>query len=373
MSDSLWVPMVLLPNIELETSIECTPAAFLPPFDPRIVEIKERYQKFNDFLSRFSDQFGGEKNPTILAISPNTPQTFTTLDAIASLRDMLTASVIPFNRAMMIKYPNVPRTIFSRNFDFYPWMISKDYKYIINITPAIMHLHDVKDFRGQPASEIPINKLSHSEVDKVLFASLHTHWRYHFGSSRQQWRNRALMRSLNMAHHASQLPALNDTRYLDYGRIIALWVSAFEILVHPGGTDRANKFKVWALLNKVQWASKALSARRYKCRKNPTKFTRETQACWLYDQLYAARNDFLHGNPVTSRRMILAGSKRNMEDFAAPLYRLALTSFLNLRLDRELPDMQDSEAYAKAIADSFDFYRYQRAAEGAVLKSRTKD
>lgn len=57
------------------------------------------------------------------------------------------------------------------------------------------------------------------------------------------WDDVALTRSLNMAYHASLLPAGTDTTFYDVGRIVSLWVSAFEILVHPGGNGQASQAK----------------------------------------------------------------------------------------------------------------------------------
>jgi hypothetical protein len=176
-----------------------------------------------------------------------------------------------------------------------------------------------------------------------------------------------------MAHQASQLPASLDTTLLDWGRLVALWVSAFEILVHPspnsGGT--ANKWEVYKLLEKMPWQMKENRKRSLKCRAMKKGiFDRRALPSWLYQKLNDARNDFLHGNPISKRRLLLPDAKRSLENFAAPLYRLALTSFLDLRWKGEIPSMGDVNAFASAIAERSTFDRYQREIEVAVAMSR---
>jgi hypothetical protein len=39
----------------------------------------------------------------------------------------------------------------------------------------------------------------------------------------------------------------------DWGRVVSLWVSAFEILVHPGGNGRADEAKVLNMLSQIKW------------------------------------------------------------------------------------------------------------------------
>jgi hypothetical protein len=53
-----------------------------------------------------------------------------------------------------------------------------------------------------------------------------------------------------MAVAASKMPATVDVRLFDLGRIVSLWISAFEILAHPGmGTS--GLFRVYDLLDRA--------------------------------------------------------------------------------------------------------------------------
>lgn len=91
------------------------------------------------------------------------------------------------------------------------------------------------------------------------------------------------MRSLDMAYHASLLPTLSDTSFYDVGRLISLWVSAFEILVHPGGNGVAKRDRVLALLERTSWQRAACAATTYETG-GKTNVGR-TLAPWLYQAL----------------------------------------------------------------------------------------
>jgi hypothetical protein len=88
--------------------------------------------------------------------------------------------------------------------------------------------------------------------------------------------------------------------FYDTGRSLALWVSAYEILVIQGRTPQQKQLATWV------------------CRK-----------------VYDLRNDFLHGNDVVGTALLLNG--KPVIDFAAILYRLMLTGFLDLHFNVPTP------------------------------------
>jgi hypothetical protein len=62
-----------------------------------------------------------------------------------------------------------------------------------------------------------------------------------------------------MANEAGRIPALAAGAFYDAGRSLALWVSAYEILAHPGGSGQSNFGKVSALLESVKWLDPKLA------------------------------------------------------------------------------------------------------------------
>jgi hypothetical protein len=250
-------------------------------------------------------------------------------------------------------------------------MIDRNFEHMIAWTPAIGGLHDVRKFSGQSSPEIFPMTLSKISIDQPLLQELIQRWRRRYTDRKPAWNDVALFRSLNMAHQASLLPAGSDTTLYDIGRSIVLWVSAFEILVHPGTHGQADFGKVFDLIERVPWALRLSGFRRFitgtkECR------SRRTRASWIYWHLYKARNDFVHGNPISRRSLVLKDSKRNLFEHAGPVYRLALTAFLGLAFTRPIPPVQNAAEFGEYIVERANFRSYQRAIEEALLTARAK-
>ncbi|AHK02715.1 MULTISPECIES: hypothetical protein [Rhizobium/Agrobacterium group] len=94
---------------------------------------------------------------------------------------------------------------------------------------------------------------------------------------------------------------------------------------------------------------------------------KRTLASWLYQVLYECRNDFLHGNPVDRSNLVLSTPQRTIFEYAAPLYRIALTAFLPPTDAEPMPSADDPNAFAAYIADHMDLMGPQRNAEEALL------
>jgi hypothetical protein len=205
--------------------------------------------------------------------------------------------------------------------------------------------------------------LGPGSIDEPLLAELLTRWQRRYESAEPARLEIALFRSLNMAYHASLLPAASDTTFYDVGRLVSLWVSAFEILVHPGGNGQANRDKVFDLIERVPWQMRACAEKSHDT--GGKKKIKRTLGSWIYQALYDRRNNFLHGNPVMRDDLLLSLSGRSLFEYAAPLYRLALTAFLPLKFDREISCELDVEAIGAYIAHHSNFLHPQRNIEEA--------
>lgn len=303
-----------------------------------------------------------------MVVRDGAPKSAFSSEAWASFRDLIAISVVPYNRSKEILHRRGHRIAFSNVFWLYPWVISKDYKYLIANTPALLGLHVADEFRGQSSPEIPQMRLGNHDIDAPLLKELIARWHLRYATSRPTWPERALFRSLNMAYQASQTPAVTNTTIYDVGRSLALWVSAFEILAHPG-MGRSNTDAVFRLLENVEWECRASRSRRFVVRSQAHGAgPRGPISHWLYRQMYAIRNDFLHGNPVTKHRLTIRQSKRNLFEVAAPLYRLALTGFLPLHAPRLLP--RDDPRFGESIDARLRFASYQRTLENSLEAMR---
>jgi hypothetical protein len=165
-----------------------------------------------------------------------------------------------------------------------------------------------------------------------------------------------------MANEAGRIPALAASVFYDTGRSLALWVSAYEILAHPGGTGQSNFGTVSGLLESVKWQDQKLAAAAHTI---PGRAPQQKQlATWVCRKVYDLRNDFLHGNDVEGKALLLNG--KPVIDFAACLYRLALTSFLDLHFNVAMPLADQTEALGKFVSERRKFTKFQSAYESAI-------
>jgi hypothetical protein len=245
-------------------------------------------------------------------------------------------------------------------------MIDRHFEDVVASTPAMLGIHDLDKLHAQSSPGMSRPHLHPSQLDNVLLDALLVRWRRRYSADVPAWSDIALFRSLNMAYQASLMPAGADVTFYDVGRLIALWVSALEILIHPGGNGKADREKVLGLIEKTAWERPGSAAVTHSTG-NPTKPVQRTLASWLCARLYECRNDFLHGNPVGRDQLLIPGSERRIFDYAAPLYRIALTSFLPLRLDQPAPPLSEARAFGAHIAANMSYSDPQRTIEDALL------
>ena len=296
--------MAVLANVELSESMEAHPAAFVPASDSRVQEINAAHPIHANFLERFTDAFGRKCYPTVLLVRSSVPERFRSADAMASIRDILSTSVIPRARARHIWQKGNCGVFYSRSFEFYPWMIDRKYVNLVSGTPELVALDDIDEFAGQSSAGSYRATISCSALDRPMFNALVSCWRNSYNSDSPSWDDEKLMRSLNMAYHASQPPANQDATIFDYGRIIALWVSALEILIHPENVKKVGQNELNKLLRKTIWTTS-------NC---------EEYARGLWKKLYKRRNDFIHGNKIDREELKLSGTRSHLFAVAAPLY-----------------------------------------------------
>ena len=352
-----WISQAVLANVELTDAIEVNCAAFAPTGDRRVQTINVAHPSHATFLKRFTDAFGQPIRPTVLLVRSSASVGYRSVDAIASIRDILSVSVVPIARARYIQQKGSNHIFFSRTFDFYPWMVDQDHKHLVVSTPATAGLHCIDGFIGQAAPEVLRACMSCDDLDKPLFDALVERWHNAYGDEKPSWDNAKLMRSLNMAYHASQPPADQSTTIFDYGRMIALWVSAFEILVNPGRNRNPKEEgpktllgRVCRLLDQSIWIDK-------KCKEIGRT---------IYKNIYRCRNNFLHGNTINREQSQPLMTRDSLFGISAPLYRMALTSFLDLKRKGPESPLEDAETFGREFAEMMEFKEYQGEFETVI-------
>ena len=314
-----WTPIWALPNIDIDEPVDSDFFALAPGTDRRVRAMKREYPEFRKFMARFTDTFKNRIRPALILRREDAPVRLETGEAAASFRDILVASTIPKARSLDIIHDNGGRRVeYSSYFWVYPWMVDRRYEHIVANTPGMLAIHEAEAFKGQSSPDLSRATVNRGDFDEPLLQELLQRWIARYNVDNPAWEDIALFRSLNMANQAMLFPGGPDATLHDAGRIVGLWVASFEILVHPGGNGQANLQRVFELLEKTPWIDKRCGYRLFETG-TKAKNVRRDIACWFYRELYARRNDFLHGNPVDNSSLIIRQSGRNLFFMAATL------------------------------------------------------
>ncbi len=365
-----WTCIDVLPNIRVDDPIEGGRIAMTSAQDDRIKAATITHPSLGDFLSRFYNTHNDRITPSVIlwdsSAEPHVPR----FDAICSFRDAVAVSHVLLARAWAMNASFPRSTQWMDSFSIFPWTLTRDHEHIICRTPAVHGLHTIESFRGQTSPELVCGSLNTGDLDRPLFDALSQKWHEVYLNGSSVHADIALFRSLNMAFRAGSIPAGADATNYDYGRSLALWVSAFEILAHPGGSGKADLLKVYDLLEKAPYESRKVSDavhRAYHSRKQSA--PSRSLPCWLYGEIYKARNDFLHGNPLPLDRLLIQASGRHLLNYAPPLYRVALSAALGITWSVPRPPTTDLDAIGQWISDQIDFLGPQRSVEKALATS----
>lgn len=365
---SEWVPVLVLPNLDVKEPIGTDDIAIVRMSDARVVATIDKEPNLGAFLRQFTDAFGTKLAPSVLIIKDEAPVGFRDASAIGGFRDAIAFSTIAAGRAHHVNsgggfgYPT-----WAESFDFYTWMLGRDGKHLIAQTPAMMGTHSVDRFHGQTTPGLPQVELEPHFVDGPIFDEIMRRWVRRFGDGEVSWEDRALFRSLNMAHAAMMMPGGVEYGFYDVGRLLTLWISAFEILLHPGPGGGVGEIQVLDLLDSVDWLDPKCRELVHPVKTGKKPATMRTPAAALYDRIYKLRSDFQHGNPVTTEQLVTE-TKAPLLLVTSSLYRAALSRFLDLRIP-PLDDDDDTAALVRYIAALTYWKSPQRMHEKAILKA----
>jgi hypothetical protein len=327
-----WVPVFTLPNLLVKEPVEVEYLALVSPDDPRCLAIGKANPNLRKFLRSFIDAFRRKVIPSVLLLREDAPAWVRSMEAVGGFRDAISIATIVHNRTSAVIHGNARTNQYSSFFEFYPWMFSKDFNLLTTSNPALSGMDEYKEFRGQSTAGLPTSRWDGLEYDETLIKALLGEWPRRFSRLDASWRSLALFRSLNMANAAAQVPGFVDVTYQALGRSVALWISAFEILTHPGQRDGGLK-EVYSVFENINWCTDACRERLYFCyegRGKKSNGPKRNLACWIYGELCHARHDYLHGNPIRNDRLVVKSSGRNLFSFTHSLYRLLLTGFLGI-------------------------------------------
>lgn len=344
---SEWVFVSLLHNLSIDQAVENKHVAIVPDSDPRALSLIEATPALERLINGFTDQFGRRVSPSLMIIHSRAPKTLFALDALIGFRNAFAiSSIIQAWQEALVKNQSMNVLKYSNYFDLYPITIGKDGDSMIIRSPSILGMDEPEEFVGQISPELASSHRVTAFYDNELIKAILLVWDDRFlKRATKDWRSRVLFRSLEMAFHASTIPFENSSTMYDYGAKIALWVSAFEVLVRSETEQASLSRRVLALLSGSRVYLPRLGRKLYTIQFSKKIRKRCTLPQKLYHMLHSARNDFLHGNPVEHYSVFVKNSARyHPLTAAAPLlYKLALQSFLQIAKREDLFDYDISD------------------------------
>ncbi|MTI45545.1 hypothetical protein E1178_18225 [Roseibium hamelinense] len=362
-----WLDGPLLPNISLNEAIGCEQIALVSQNDERLKKIFRHRPNLEIFLNSFTDQFGVSIKPSLIIFRCDNLSSALSFEAIAAFRNILVSCAVPIARAMHIRESG-SGIKFAETFEFYPWMLSKDGNSLVGESTVFIGHHSVERIKGQNNPIQPnITRGAHA-FDIELLRFLLEAWQSYFLHHVDSHKNIALFRSLNMAHQASLMPSTGlSSEMYDYGRLISLWVSAIEILLHPGGDKTGSRWTIYKVLKEAEWLDQTLAEEAHESGNSADAKNTKGKlnvAGSLYGEMYEARNKFLHGNRIDLNDLKCKRSEVFRFDVAPILYSLLLRYYLGVIYPDDLID--DIETDVSGYLNKYVFYQKQLLLEHAV-------
>jgi hypothetical protein len=362
-----WTFAYLMPHTNFTEPIEHGPIVLVPFHDKRLVELIQASKALRRLTGNFTDQFGVSLAPSAVLIRS------TALDkvdfyAVASFRNAVAVCSIIDAYSFQLSGGRAGYPLWADYFDFYPFTETKDGELMAR-SVASTEINQPDNFSGQRAPHLASNNRLSFGLDRAMLDGCLRLWDRRFIQCQQEWYSRVLFRSLEMACQASRVPAVGTRTPTihDMGVGIALWVSAFEILTHPPPKQKgkANLGTVLGLLAKPDWSDAKLRSKRYRIEYPKNTVRRVNVIQKLYCELYRARNDFLHGNPVTPRKLFPQGKAGGptLLHCGPLIYRAALAAFVPNRFAEG-----NKTNLASQISARYETHTFQSRYEKAVIR-----
>jgi hypothetical protein len=333
-----WELVLALPNLELPherfgevgfwergIAFDDEYFAIVSPADPRLGEIRSSDPGASRILESFRDETGKPYVPSAIIANRAAPyEVRTSAAAVIDFRNIVAMAALLRSRASVFASSRFDEPVFSETFDLHPAQVGRNGSVVIDSPGLLSSLGKSADlnFTGSP---FVIRAAGKVIVDERLFRGLAAAWtKYYAEALRGDDRLTSLFRALQLAFGALAVPNKNMGSAHDFGVLMSLWVSALEILVLPAG--KSSRDRVSKLVKRDPQFSVATGL--------PEMDARNARLVaflgGLCDVLYSARNDFIHGNPLSQEVFVpqVQSVKVNLLEVAPVVFRSALAAFL---------------------------------------------
>ena len=335
--------------------------------DPRVIALRNRSSATAQILSSFTSVYGKPIECSLLIWRADAPARWRRdLRPLIAFRNGVAIATVLHGRAASVNGYSGGSPNFSDVFDLHPATIG-GMGHMVLQSPAYLDVTGPTQQRILTPSPYVSRHTSPFWYDHYLFDAIGTVWRRRFGQAPRHARYAdRLFRSLEVAYQACGVSARNEASLTDYGTQIALWVSAIEILAWPA-QKHASRESVLKMLADPALGPKA-TRRRFRVALKGKKKTEWRLVSGLQRAclaMYAARNDFLHGNPVGPSTLALkrGGVSAPLPRIAALVYRAALVAYLDSIYAKQWTTLADfdtrfletlqDESYDKALDEVF--------------------
>lgn len=352
-----WKLLRVLPNIEVPHPFDSlsTQIAVVSYRDARAIAIRALSAGADKLWSGFRDIYGHQLEPSGLICREEFLKNPQGEVAVTSFRNIVAlVSTLPA-WAYLARDRVPPNPQWSDAWSFCPVEVSTA-DTLITINPALNVGSSPKTpFAGMPNPLMPLYRDSYV-IDWWLFAVLLHAWDDFFLRRRRLTYYRQLFRALEIVMHALALPTYNLTSLYDVGLSLSIWVSAFEVLLHPGSSEgKVNEEQVLTHLKDLKFVKPAMN-RVLLSKRYVIQIKRQRQrVSWLeriYHQLYLARNACLHGNPVLTEHWRYDGHHGSVPigNLAPIVFRTALKLRLGWNLSNAACQVME-RGYTKDFVD----------------------
>jgi hypothetical protein len=351
-----WRAVALMPNLRLRYSLEAAAVAIVPTTDRRVKTLRKRNSALHGILNRFRDGFGYKLEPSVLLASEKAPDANAGSVAIVAFRDIMAFCGSLPSQARLLTNGDTIGIVPQEAFAFYPWTYPTE-KDRPDALLRLSKLHVVPSFyaRSTPGP-FPVDYNYKQDLDAPMLAALGRRWTEHFQGKGGGTKNEALFRALNLANEAALITTLPYIDISRVGKIVTLWCNAFELLVHHVERHSENSSgRVIELLNSVAWVMPESGSEVRGGR---------TAAEQIYHLLAKCRDDYMACRPVDTA--LEFGSNRSVLEFLSPLFRLALTSHLQMVPPTAPELMHTDDAFARSLTGRIAYADAQRACEQAI-------
>lgn len=363
-----WRYFCSLPTLSsgLRDPFEAQEIAIVPPSDPRVKAIlaDPNAKGTAAIHGSFETHYGKNFEPCALIFNPTWPKKERSAESIRAFRNAAAISTLVRSRSRAIAEDGQWEPLYSDFFDFFPLTPSDDEQYIVSLDMPVRNLDEPKKLHLQPAPWIGDPSSFSVRYDRQLWRSLSSAWERHYRLKKASPALRQIFRSLDVAYHAGRFGTDGLRGTSESGIRIGLWVSAIEVLVHPGTSVSFEE--VHQALGKLAWQDRMLERRPYSISRKGSKI-KATFIQRFYKRLYDVRNAFFHGNKVTDRTLYFnkpctAGS---LEMNAVLIY----VALLNAALERALPKLRvpRTQAETESFGARFDKWDSKALIERGLL------